>query len=99
MELSTSFISQIQKYFLDKPVRRGYLFGSHARKTATENSDVDILVEIDDNKMVSLLDFIGWALDLEKITHKKIDLVDADGLSKYIKPSIDKEKIKIYERT
>lgn len=92
------FVSILQNYFLTKPVKKGYLFGSYARKTATDSSDIDILLEIDDSGGVSLLDFIGWAQDLENIIHKKIDLVDEDGLSRYLRPQIDKEKVKFYER-
>lgn len=95
---ASSLISILKKFFLTKPVKKGYLFGSYARNTASDSSDIDILLEIDDSKEVSLLDFIGWAIDLEKITHKKIDLVDEDGLSKYLRPQIEKEKVKFYER-
>jgi uncharacterized protein len=97
--LNNHYISQISKFFSGKPVKRSYLFGSFARNEESAESDIDILVEIDyKNNKVSLLDFFGWKLDLEKITSKNIDLVASDGISKYIKPIIDKEKILIYER-
>lgn len=98
--LDNRYISQISEFFSDKPVKRSYLFGSFARNEELDESDIDILVEIDyKNNKVSLLDFFGWKLDLEKITIKNIDLVASDGISKYIKPIIDKEKVLIYERT
>lgn len=98
--LDNRYISQISEFFSDKPVKRSYLFGSFARNEESDESDIDILVEIDyKNNKVSLLDFFGWKLDLEKITLKNIDLVASDGISKYIKPIIDKEKVLIYELT
>lgn len=98
--LDNRYISQISEFFSDKPVKRSYLFGSFARNEESDESDIDILVEIDyKNNKVSLLDFFGWKLDLEKITLKNINLVASDGISKYIKPIIDKEKVLIYERT
>lgn len=93
-------ISQISNFFNDKPVKRSYLFGSFVRNEESEKSDIDILVEIDYRKQkVSLLDFIGWKLELEKITNRNVDLVASDGISKYIKPIVNKEKVLIYEKT
>ena len=40
----------VQDYFKDKPVKKVFLFGSYAKGIATENSDVDLLVEYDDDK-------------------------------------------------
>jgi predicted nucleotidyltransferase len=97
--LSESYILQISSFFSEKPVKRTFVFGSFARNEANEKSDIDILVEIDYKKQnVSLLDFIGWKLDLEKIVKRQVDLVSSDGLSKYMKPIIEKEKILIYEK-
>jgi predicted nucleotidyltransferase len=37
-------------------------------------------------------------IDLQKLLSKKVDLVSARGLSKYLKPILDKEKQLIYAR-
>ena len=37
-------------------------------------------------------------IDLEKILNSKVDLVSSNGLSKYIKPIVDREKELIYAR-
>ena len=37
-------------------------------------------------------------LDLEELLGKKVDLVSARGLSKYIQPIVDKEKKLMYAR-
>jgi len=50
-------------------VRRASIFGSVARGEATENSDIDILVEIRSN--ISLLDFVGLKLELEEVLGRK----------------------------
>ena len=84
--------------FARKPVKKAYLFGSYARETAlTETSDIDILVELDYSKHIGL-GFIQMILDLEKMLNAKVDLVTTDGLSKYVKPFVEKDKILIYER-
>ncbi|MEI9809331.1 MAG: nucleotidyltransferase domain-containing protein [Bacteroidota bacterium] len=83
-------------FFAGKPVKRAYLFGSCARNEADKDSDIDLLVELDYSKHIGL-GFVQMLLDLEKMLHRKVDLVSTDGLSKYVKPYVDKDKILIYE--
>lgn len=80
-----------------RPVLKAYLFGSYASGTAVDESDVDILVELDYSQKIGL-QFIQMKLDLEKILDKEVDLVSSNGISKYIKPLIDREKRLIYEK-
>ena len=97
MKLSKKNIQQIKAYLADKPVNKAYLFGSYVRGEAKQESDVDILVELDYSRQIGLL-FIQMKLDLEELLHKEVDLVSANGLSKYIQPIIDREKELIYAR-
>ncbi|MFA5806520.1 MAG: nucleotidyltransferase domain-containing protein [Melioribacteraceae bacterium] len=48
------------------------IFGSVARGEQDDNSDVDILVEMDKNK--SLFDRLGFKYELEKLLQKKLML-------------------------
>ncbi len=94
-----NYLQIIKEYFQNLPVKRVYLFGSYAANTQKEQSDIDLLLDIDySKKKVSLLDFIGWKLELEERIGKKIDLVSQDGISKYIQPFIDKNKTLLYEK-
>ncbi len=86
----------VTEYFQDKPVRKVYLFGSYARKEATEQSDVDLLVELDYEKQVGL-QFFGWYKDLHDLLHIKVDVVSTNGLSPYIADFIHQDKQLIYE--
>ena len=70
---------------------------SYVRGEANKASDVDILVELDYSQRIGLL-FIQMQLDLEELLHQKVDLVSANGVSKYLKPIIDREKELIYAR-
>ncbi len=65
------------------------LFGSYVHETATEESDIDLLVLADDK--MSLLKFTELEYELTNILHRKIDLVSINGISKYIKPTILRE--------
>jgi predicted nucleotidyltransferase len=95
--LEDSKIETIRAYFRTKPVLRAYLFGSYVRGQADEDSDIDILVDLDYSEKIGL-QFIQMKLDLEKLLNSKVDLVSSAGFSKYIKPYIDGEKLVIYAR-
>lgn len=86
----------IREYFRTQPVLRAWLFGSFARGEETPDSDIDILVDLDYSKPVGL-EFVQMQLDLMELLRKPIDLVSSRGLSKYIKPYIDKDKVLLYE--
>jgi predicted nucleotidyltransferase len=97
MTLDNSKIESIKQYFRSRPVLKAYLFGSYVRGAADEESDIDILVDLDYSQRIGL-QFIQMKLDLEKILNNKVDLVTSNGLSKYIKPLVDGEKRLIYAK-
>lgn len=95
MNLDSNQIESIKSYFKTRPVLKAYLFGSYVRGEADIQSDIDILVDLDYSQKIGL-QFIQMKLDLEKILNSKVDLVSSNGLSKYLKPTIDGEKQLIY---
>lgn len=97
MNLSNDQVISIQHYFKTKPVLKAYLFGSYVREEADQNSDIDILVDLDYTQQIGL-QFIQMRIDLEEILHHKVDLVSSNGMSRYIKPYVEKEKKLIYAR-
>ena len=73
------------------------MFGSYSRNEADENSDIDILVELDHSAPIGM-HFFSYGDELQHLIKKKVDIVSDEGISKYVKPYIDKEKVLIYER-
>ncbi len=57
-----------------------YIFGSYARGEATDDSDVDILVDISGSTIKSLFDMGGLYNDLSESIGKEIDIVDTHTL-------------------
>lgn len=86
----------IREFFRTQPVKKAYLFGSYARGEADEESDIDLMVELDDR--VGLFKFVGMQLKLEELLHRKVDLISAKGISRHIQPLIEKDKKLVYER-
>ena len=74
-------------------IKKAALFGSSVRGEMMEDSDIDILVEIEDN--ISLLDFVGIKLELEEILRRKVDLVEYSTVKPFLKEKIIKEQVPI----
>ena len=65
------------------------VFGSVARGEAGENSDIDLLVELDQGR--SLLDLTGLVVDLKELLERKVDVVTEQGLYWLLRRRILKE--------
>ena len=66
------------------------LFGSFVRNEQNEESDVDLIVEFEEDKK-TYKNFIGLAYYLEDILGRKVELLTPESLSPYIGPHIMKE--------
>src|ERR1700741_3330768 len=71
-------------------VRRWGLFGSFVNGRENEKSDVDILVEFDEDKK-SFDNFMGLASFLEQRLGRRVELVTPESLSPHIGPHILRE--------
>ncbi len=74
-------------------ISKAGIFGSFARGEQKKRSDIDILVEIPDNR--SLLEVIKLKILLEKTLKKKVDLVEYELIRKEIKEYILNDEIQI----
>lgn len=71
------------------------LFGSSIRGEAKAESDIDILVELEEGK--SLLDFIGLEIELEEVLQRKVDLLAYDSIHPRLKNDLLNEQKVFYE--
>jgi hypothetical protein len=67
------------------------VFGSTARGEASDGSDVDILVDLADDR--SLLDQVGLQQELEEVLGRKVDVVVEGGISPYLEKRILSEAV------
>jgi len=74
-------------------VVRSSLFGSVVRGEATEDSDVDVLVDLPRGK--TLLDLVGLKLDLKEVLGRDVDVVTYRSVSPLLEDSILKEQVPI----
>ena len=76
-------------------VKRIYLFGSYAKGNATENSDIDLLVE--KGKPMSLLKLSGMRQSVQEALDLSVDLVTTTGIEDEFYKEIAGTEILVYE--
>ena len=64
------------------------LFGSALRGELKPDSDIDILVEFDDEHVPGLFELVGMEIELTKILGKKVELRTPAELSRYFRNDV-----------
>jgi hypothetical protein len=75
-------------------VVKASVFGSFARGDDKPDSDIDLLVELDEPK--GLLFLAGLKFDLEDATGRQIDLLTYGAVNPRLEQHIYKDEVKIY---
>ena len=72
-------------------IRRIGIFGSLARGTAISESDIDVVVELENPDLFNL---IGIKQDLEDIFHSSVDILRyRDNMNEFLKRRIENEAL------
>lgn len=91
-------ISYIKGKFLPELKKAGVLksaiFGSFARGEAGQDSDVDVLVELPEDR--TMFDLMDLQERLESALNKKVDLITYRSLHHLLRDRILKEQVQIY---
>jgi predicted nucleotidyltransferase len=83
--------SEIQELAASHGARNVRLFGSVARGDSREDSDVDLLVDLDAGR--SLFDLGGLLMDLRDLLGAEVDLIEAGSLHPYVRDRVLAEAI------
>ncbi len=86
----------LTQFCKDNSIAALSVFGSYAQNTATDASDVDLLVKFD--RPIGLLELIDLQMRLESLLDKKVDLITENELSPYLKDQILSTSEKIYDK-
>lgn len=73
-------------------VERIGIFGSVSRGDDTSESDVDVLISFQEGRM-TFTNLVYLGDYLEELFCRRVDLLTEDGISKYMRPYIEKEVI------
>ena len=86
-------------------IKAVFLFGSYAKGTATEDSDIDLLIDTSGTALRSLLSLGALYNDLEAVLEKKIDLITIRSLEQRtqmpseaaFREAVMKERVQLYD--
>ncbi len=73
-----------------------YLFGSSARDEARSDSDLDLFLDYDPEKKLSLVDLVGIKLFLEDELGMSVDVTTRDSLHPMLRDDIEKSAVRVF---
>ena len=100
MEQLEELRAKILPVLLPCGVKQIALFGSVVRGEDTPGSDIDVLVKLkprSERPPLGLFKWIELEEELGERLSRKVDLISEEGLSPYIRPYADREKVILYE--
>ena len=73
-----------------------YLYGSHARDEASDDSDVDVFVDVAPGQSLDLSRFMEIYEVLSSRLASKVDYTTRAGLIEFYRPAIENEDIRVF---
>lgn len=97
--VSEDMKAKILPLLLPCGVKRIALFGSVVRGELKPDSDIDILVELKDSgdRPMIGLKWFGIEQELSRILGREVDLVSDRTLSPYLRDTVEKEMVVLYD--
>ena len=92
MVSSFAFFDEIKNYLRQQRVTKAALFDSFARGEQNEHSDIDLAIE---KEGMTIFELLQMEEDLEKLTQRKIDIVEFRAIKPSIKPYIFRDFIQL----
>jgi predicted nucleotidyltransferase len=91
-------IDQIKRLCNSNGVRSLFAFGSVTTDNFRPESDIDMVVDIEDNDPISYSDrYFNLKFQLEQLLKRQIDLLEQKAIKNpYLKQQIEKTKILVY---
>jgi hypothetical protein len=98
MDEINKHIDQIKELCDSNGVKSLFAFGSVLKNSLRPDSDIDLVVDIDDQDPLSYSDkYFDLKFNLEKIFDRKIDLLELKAIkNRFLKKEIDRTKLQIY---
>lgn len=94
IELTKNIEEKVISFLKDCGAKKISIFGSYIRGEATPESDLDIIVEFEES--ISLIDLVGFEMDLSEQLGIKVELLTEKSISPYIIEDVLAEAKVIY---
>jgi predicted nucleotidyltransferase len=89
---SFSIVKKLSTFFMsENRVSAAWLFGSVARNEAKANSDIDVMVELNNNKRYSMMDLLDIQYKLQQLFNRKVDVVEKGYLKPFAEETVEKD--------
>ena len=79
---------QLESFCLSRGIKRLSIFGSALRSDFGPDSDVDVLIEFEPDRIPGLLGVAGMELELSEMFGRKVDLRTPEDLSRYFRQEV-----------
>ena len=77
-------------------VRRAALFGSVARGEAHDDSDIDVMLDLDPAAQISVFDYAGIVSYVQALFTEPVDVANHESLHPHVRPSAEREAIYVF---
>ncbi len=80
-------------------IRRAFLFGSFARGTFGDESDIDLRLELEEEVRFNLRDLEHFSKRIEQATERSVDVITAQTIkSRELRDAFERDKELVYDR-
>ncbi len=98
MEISESNLKQIKSLCIENDVKSLYAFGSVIRSDFSAISDIDLVVDFNENDPFKYTDlYFNLKLKLEELLKRQVDLLEERAIkNRFFREQVENTKVKIY---
>jgi predicted nucleotidyltransferase/DNA-binding XRE family transcriptional regulator len=72
------------------------LFGSTARGTQRPDSDIDLLLDLDEQRKIDLLDYAGIVAEIQKMVPQHVDVALRNKLKSHVARNVGRDEIRAF---
>jgi predicted nucleotidyltransferase len=72
------------------------LFGSTARGTQRSDSDIDLLLDLDEQRKIDLLDYAGIIAEIQKLVPQRLDTALRSTLKPHVVRNAARDEIQVF---
>ena len=72
------------------------LFGSTARGTQRPDSDIDLLLDLDEQRKIDLLDYAGIVAEIQKVVPQHVDVALRNTLKSHVARNVGRDEIRAF---
>jgi uncharacterized protein len=77
-------------------VRHAAVFGSVARRQNRSDSDVDILIDIDPGRRMTVFDYVGLKEFVASLFDGQVDVISRKGLKSHVRPAVMADEVDVF---